>query len=197
MCRSLSACLLLAFISSQPRAEAHLRRPPPTPEEIAWSRQAAQVRAALGTLKNAPPVLPPALNGVADLSFADFFAPVVGPRGLAYSARLQALDGHRVRICGYMVKQQTRTPGLFLLTPLPVATDEPEYGPCDDLPASTLHVRVPSRARELIPLAPGRLVLTGRLELGPRVEADDRPSIARLILDPEPPPSAAVTAAQP
>lgn len=186
MCRSLSACLLLAFVSSQPRAEAHQRRPPPTPEEVAWSRQAAQIRATLGVLKNAPPSLPPLPDGVAELSFADFFSPVVGPRGLAYTPKFQALDGRRIRICGYMVRQQTRTPGLFLLTPLPVMTDEPEYGACDELPAATLHVLVPDRARQFVTLVPGRLVLTGRLQVGPLTTADGRLSVARLILDPAP-----------
>lgn len=186
MYRVFTVGLLVAFLFVLPVATAHLRRPPPTPEEIAWSRQAAQIRATLGALKNAPPSLPPAAPDVTDLTFAEFFTPIVGARGLEYSERLRALDGHRIRICGYMVKQQVRSRGMLLLAPLPVATDEPEYGLCDELPASTLHVFVADHADRLVPLVPGILVLIGRLELGPRAESDGRISVARLFLDPAP-----------
>jgi len=107
---------------------AHVRRPPPTPEEVAWSRSATQIRATLKAIKNAPLALPPAPAGVTDIAFSDLFAPVVGSGGLEYTTKIRALDGQRVRIVGYMVKQQRRYPGLFLFAPLPVSTDEIEYG---------------------------------------------------------------------
>lgn len=187
--------LTLVALATASTGLAHLRRPPPTPEEIAWSRSATQIRAALKSLRDAPPPLPPAPAGVTDITFADLFAPVVGPRGLEYSDRLRALDGRRVRISGYMVKQATPFAGVFLFAPLPISTDESEYGFCDDLPPATLHVFVTEHPDRRVPLRAGRCVLTGRIELGSRAEIDGRNSVARLYLDPTPADAVASTTA--
>lgn len=188
--------VLIVLLAAVAPVAAHTRRPPPTPEEIAWSRSATQIRAVLKTIRDAPPALPPAPAGVTDIAFTDLFAPTVGPRGLEYSDRIRALDGQRVRIVGYMVKQARRYPGIFLFAPLPVSTDEIEYGFCDELPPSTLHVLAADHPDRLVPLQAGRCVLIGRLELGSHPEADGRNSVARLHLDPEPPaPAPAVASA--
>ncbi len=126
--------------------------------------------------------LPPAPAEVADLTFGEFFGPV-GDRGLEYSPKLRALAGQRVRIAGFVVRQDLAVPGLLLLTAAPVSVHEIEYGFCDDLPPATLHVIVPAPAIREITWQPGPVVLTGRLELGPRAEADGRNSVARLILE--------------
>lgn len=133
--------------------------------------------------------LPPAPAGVADLTFGAFFGPI-GDRGLEYSPKLRALAGQRVRIAGFIVRQDLAVPGLLLLTAAPVSTHEIEYGFCDDLPPATLHVIVPAPAGREVTWQPGPVVLTGRLELGPRAEADGRNSVARLILDVPAPTSA-------
>jgi hypothetical protein len=136
--------------------------------------------------------LPPLPEGVAALRFREFFRPP-GRKGLEYADRLRALEGQRVRILGFMVRQDEPRAGLFLLAPRPVTLHESEYGPCDDLPPAVLHVHMPERDRAA-PVAhtPGLLLLTGRLRLGNRLEADGRLSSVRLELE-APPAKAAGT----
>jgi hypothetical protein len=127
--------------------------------------------------------LPPAPDGVTDLKFADFFKRPVGPRGLEYTENLKQLDGQRVRLLGHMVRQCDPLPGMFLLSPQPVQLHEHEYGPADELPACAVHVFTSVETNKPLPFTPGLLLLTGRLSVGPRDEADGRRSTARLQLD--------------
>lgn len=150
-----------------------------TAKNLGW--HADTLTAELATIKH----LPPAPEGVAHLKFSEFFVQPVGPRGLEYSADLKRLDGRRVRILGFMVRQTRPAPGTVLLAPYAAATHEGEYGLCDDLPPATLFVQVPKYADLAVPFTPGPLLLTGKLELGPRQEADGRVSHVRLVLDPE------------
>jgi len=129
-----------------------------------------------------PAKLPPPSAGVTDLKFCDFFEPI-GARGLNYSPLLKSLDGHQVRILGYMVKQEITTPGLFLLAPVPVKLEEDEMGLADDLPAGVVHVLSPVPPGSDSHHIPGPLVLTGTLRLGTREEADGRLSSVRLVLE--------------
>jgi hypothetical protein len=129
-----------------------------------------------------------------EISFSDFFERI-GDRGLEYKASFRQLDGQRVRIAGFMVRQETPTPGMFLLTSRPLSTHEGEYGFCDELPPATLHVLVPAAAEKIIPPAAGPVFLTGILSVGPRAEADGRNSVARLILDAVPATPASLTKA--
>ena len=117
-----------------------------------------------------------------DLAFAEFFEPI-GDRGLEYSAKLRALEGKRVRLVGYMIREPERAPGIFRLTPLPLAVGAKGSCAADHAPPSAVHVFVSGVASRLVPYRPGRLVFLGRLEIGPRVEADGRNSVVRLILD--------------
>lgn len=129
--------------------------------------------------------LPPLPEGVAHVSFSDFFRKPVGPRGLEYTERIRDLDGKKVRILGHMVRQGEPHPGFFLLAPLRVTLHEHEYGLCDDLPGSTLHVFLPpGEETATAPWTPRLLLLTGTLRLGTREEADGRISAVRLELDP-------------
>jgi hypothetical protein len=127
----------------------------------------------------------------ADLKFREFFQLPVGPRGLAPSARLLSLDGQPVRITGYLAHQDASsaapaTPGMALLTPLPVSLGDEDESFADDLPASTLylHLAGPLAARS-VPYRPGLVSLTGTLQVGAQREADGRSSFVRLVLDPE------------
>lgn len=158
----------IAFVPSQTIAK-----------NLGWN--ADTLTQELASIKN----LPPAPEGVVHLKFSDFFASPAGPRGLEYSAAIKRLDGQRVRILGFMVKQTRPAPGSVLLTPYAAATHEGEYGLCDDLPPATLFVQVPKYADLAVPFTPGPLLLTGKLELGPRQETDGRVSHVRLVLDPE------------
>lgn len=130
--------------------------------------------------------LPPLPTGVAELKFSDFFQHPAGPFGLDYTDKLCALAGKRVRILGYMVRQDQPARDAFMLAPMPLALHEEEYGFCDDLPASVVRVS-PAPGSPEIRFTPGLLLLTGTLAIGNRQEADGRVSTVRLLLDPAPP----------
>jgi hypothetical protein len=131
-----------------------------------------------------PVELPPLPAGVEELKFSEFFRQPVGPRGLEYTEKLQRLNGHRVRVLGYMVEQSQPTPHCLLLAPIPVKLHEDEWGFCEDMPAAVLHVFVDPSASDVVPFTPGLMLLTGTLSIGNRAESDQRVSTVRLQLDP-------------
>jgi hypothetical protein len=121
---------------------------------------------------------------MAELKFRDFFVMPVGPRGLEMTPKLLELDARRVRILGYMARQEDPHPGFFMLAPVPVNVAEASGGMADDLPPATLFVHLPpSQATTVVPHQAGLLVLTGTLSVGNREEGDGRISIVRLQLD--------------
>ena len=130
---------------------------------------------------NALPSLPP---GVTELKFGDFFRRPIGPRGLEFSDELRRLEGRRIRILGYMVRQEQPVAHCFLLAPRPINLHEDEFGFCDDLPPAVLHVFTDSTMPAATSFTPGLLLLTGKLSLGNRTESDGRISTVRLQLDP-------------
>ncbi len=133
----------------------------------------------LDAAKSSPPLSP-----AVPLAFSDFFVLPVGPGGLEPTPKLMALRGQRVRIEGYMVEEEEPFPGLFLLTPFPVALAERADGPADFLPPATLYVHAPATLRnETPPHHRERLALTGTLELGAREEVNGRFSTVRLRVD--------------
>jgi hypothetical protein len=122
--------------------------------------------------------------GVTELNLREFYKLPAGPRGLEPSQKLLNLNNKRVRVTGYMVKEEEPTTGLFLLTPLPVSLAEKEDGPADDLPAATLFVHLPPADKDkAMNYRSGIWQLTGRLELGNQEEANGRMSYTRLILE--------------
>ena len=158
--------LLIALASAPAHAEEPRTAAPP---------QALQVRAEL------PPVA-----GTTDLKFRDFFALPIGPKGLAPSARLLALAGQRVRIVGYMARQEQPSAGIVIVAPLPVVLGDEDESFSDDLPASALYVHLADADRERgVPWMPGLLSFTGMLQLGAAGEPDGRMSFVRLLLDPD------------
>ena len=136
--------------------------------------------------KNTTPVLPPLPAEVTELKFSEFFVSPIGDRGLVLTEKLRGLEGKRVRLLGYMVRQEEATPGKFLLTPLPVEVHEHDSQFADDLPPSTVHVFVPACRDQPVPYTRQLLLLTGALSVGNREEADGRISLVRLALDPPP-----------
>ena len=129
--------------------------------------------------------LPPPPEGVSDLRFEEFFKQPVGPRGLDFSPRLLELSGKRVRILGYQVKQSRPTPWTLMLAPMPLISNEVEFGLAEDLPPTVVRVFLPRNHQPLPPHSPGLLLMTGRLETGSREEPDGRSSLVRLHLDRE------------
>lgn len=129
--------------------------------------------------------LPPLPPGVTNLKFGELFIHPVGPRGLAFSRRAKELDGKRVRMIGYMVEQERPVPGQFLFCQMPMVLHEDEYGFCEDLPPTLVHVLVSEKQdAKPVPFAPGLSMVTGTLQLGNREEPDGRISGIRLRLEP-------------
>ncbi len=156
-----------------------------TVTSFAWRRFSAQAARTLLEAQRAPATIPPPPAGVAELSFNEFFSPVVGDRGLDLSTKFRALHGQRVRIAGHMTREMVRQPGLFLLTAWPTKIESDGFCFSDDLPPAVLHVLLPAgREGEPPPYVPGLLLLTGTLEVGPLSATQGRNSIARLRLDP-------------
>lgn len=137
-----------------------------------------------GSSGGGPAVASPPLPPAQALRFSDFFVSPVGPRGLEPTPKLLALRGRRVRIEGYMVEEEEPYPGLFLLTPFPVALAERADGPADSLPPATLYVHAPEAQRgETLPHHREQIALTGTLELGAHEEVNGRFSTVRLRVD--------------
>jgi len=121
-----------------------------------------------------------------DLKFRDFFTMPIGPAGLAPSARLLSLAGQRVRVVGYMARQEQPAAGIVILAPLPVVLGDEDESYADDLPAATLYVHLADTERtRAVAYVPGLVSFTGVLQLGATNEADGRVSFVRLQLDPE------------
>jgi hypothetical protein len=98
--------------------------------------------------------------------------------------KLLSLKDKRVRVMGYMVKEEEPTAGLFMLAPLPVALAEKDDGPADNLPPATLFVHMPKAdANKAIVYRSGLWELIGTLRLGNREEANGRVSYTQLILN--------------
>jgi hypothetical protein len=144
---------------------------------------ATRVPAALAVQKTLGP--PPA--GVTELKFRDLFKLPVGPKGLEPTEKLLALDGKRVRIVGYMVRQSPAPKGLFLLSPLPATLGDEDESLADDLPPTTLAISL-DKSRELVlPMLPGLLQISGTLHVGMRTDpATGRAMPAEIVLDEAP-----------
>ena len=159
---------------------------------LAWSLpasahgpgQAAAVQAAPTALQVRGELVP--LTDTTDLKFRDFFKLPVGPRGLEVTPRLRSLDGQRVRVVGYMVRQDSvlGVTGLLVLAPLPVTMGEEDESFADDLPPAAVYAHLAGAQKTLrLPFMPGLLALTGTLQLGAQAESDGRRSNVRLLLD--------------
>ena len=135
-------------------------------------------------LKPATFEFPPLPAGVSELRFCDFFVQPVGPYGLQLTETLRQLDGKKVRILGYMARQELPVPGMFLFNAIPVRLNEEHYGLADDLPAATLFVSVPKDRDQVVRHRTELMLLTGTLSVGNREEADGRISTVRMALDP-------------
>ncbi len=121
-----------------------------------------------------------AAEAVAELRFRDFFKMPVGARGLEPAAQLSALDGQTVRIRGYVVRQAEPTPGLLILSPLPVELGDADESLSDDLPPAVVFAHYDGVSLDVS----GVVQVTGTLELGPYEEADGHVSQVRLHLSP-------------
>lgn len=160
--------LAVIFFASAHAAPTAATPAPHTPAQLA-------VRKDLGP--------PPA--GVTDLRFHDIFKTPVGDKGLEPTAALLALDGKRVRMVGYMVRQPSAPKSVFLLSPLPVEISDEDEPLADDLPPSIVAVEVGKAADKAIPQLPGLIQITGVLHVGATTDAaGGRVSPVQIALDP-------------
>ena len=176
LCLSLLAC---AFCPATLDAGQH------EPLRTASARPEPKPAAGAEKSKEAPKPVPLPLlpSGVTELKFSEFFTFPVGPRGLELTDTLKQLNGRRVRILGYMVRQESSIPGRFLLTPFP-AHQALDSCLVDDVPPCKLEVSAAGRTDAAFPFTPKLLVLTGTLSIGNRTEPDGHISMLRLTLDP-------------
>jgi hypothetical protein len=98
---------------------------------------------------------------------------------MAPTARARALAGSRVRILGYMARQEEPSPGGFWLTSRPVECDEGGGGTAD-LPPGSVRVLVSGE-----PPAPidGPIAVIGVFEVGNRSSEGGAASAFRLRID--------------
>lgn len=128
--------------------------------------------------------VPPAPHGVTDLKFNELFNMPVGPKGLEPSEKRTGLEGQRVRMVGYVANAEEPSPGMFILTPIPVVLGDEDEKLVDDLPPTAVFVHLsPAFAKKTAPNFAGLIQLTGRLEGGTQEEADGHVSTTRLYLD--------------
>ena len=123
-------------------------------------------------------------GAVANLELSELFVHPVGPRGLEPTATALRLNGQRVSIVGYMVREEEPVPGHFMLAPVPTSLAEVADGPADYLPGATVFVELPVRyAAQNVAFRPGRWRLVGTLALGAHDEPNGRVAYVRLLLD--------------
>ena len=171
--------LIMAFSSIAPAAPTSSQNVRAVPARTVPVR----IQSSLAVRRDLGP--PPA--GVADLRFHDLFKTPVGDRGLEPGAKLVALDGKRVRVVGYMVRQQPEPVGRFLLSPLPADISDEDEPLADDLPANVITVNIPGAANQAVPLLPGLIQITGVLRIGAHVDSESgRVSWVQILLDPKP-----------
>ena len=123
------------------------------------------------------------LDGIPELTFRDLFRASPGAGGLETTERARALDGKAVTLRGYMVRQSQPIPWAFILSPVPQSLHEREYGECDDLPVTAIHVFLPRSSSPIPTRLNGVVTVTGVLELGGHEEADGRVSPARIRIN--------------
>ncbi|MCC7230847.1 MAG: hypothetical protein IT203_10670, partial [Fimbriimonadaceae bacterium] len=97
-------------------------------------------------------------------------------RGLEATDSLRKLDGHRVRLKGFMAQMEEPPKGGFWLVPRPVFQDE-SGGGAGDLPPNSVFVIVRSSPNKSISYLPGGIAVTGTLKL-----SNKSPRIS-LVLD--------------
>lgn len=122
--------------------------------------------------------------GVSDIQFNEFYKIPVGAKGLELTKKTVDLIGKRIRIVGYMAKSELLTPGLFVLSPVPVEMGDEDERLVDDIPPNALFVHI-ENTKLNIPHIDRLIKLTGTLQVGGFDEVDGHVSTFRLVLDPE------------
>jgi hypothetical protein len=125
-----------------------------------------------------------------ELRFRDFFRTPLEPTGLDISDALRQSDGQSdgqsVRLIGYMVQQESATPGRFLLTPRPLQINANAPQVAALLPPATVLVYLdPAQQDWAIPHVNGLVTVNGKLSVSTDELDTDPASWVRLQLDTE------------
>lgn len=132
--------------------------------------------------------LPPAPANVHDLRFLDFYRLPAGRYGLEFTDKLEGLDRKTVRIVGYVIGQDTPSPGRFILSPIKVTMAAAADGPAHDLPPAVVFVTMPPGFESVdLPALPVPVVVQGTLRVGRHIAMDGQVSWVRIELDPADP----------
>ena len=117
------------------------------------------------------------------LSFGDLLKHPIGPNGLEIAPNAKSMQGHNVRMRGFMVKSEEDSIGQFYFASMPIQMSEHADGPANDLPASTVLVKLdPSQANWAVAHKAGALVLEGTLLVGRHEDAQGTVSWFQLQL---------------
>lgn len=111
-------------------------------------------------------------KGTQELKFQDMFQMPVGPKGLNASERLSNLDGHHVRMVGFMVRSSEPRSSAFILAPMPVEISDEDEAEADDIPFNAVLVNLPARSAQPIPNMDGLLQVTGVLRVSSVQDTD-------------------------
>lgn len=120
---------------------------------------------------------------ITDLNFSELLEGRVTARGISISPKAMSLDRKRVRIVGFMVRQEDAPRGRILIAPVPVQLHDEHYGLADDLPAATIFVSTPRADKPAIQYTREPLTVTGVFSVGNREEPDGRISLFRMEMD--------------
>jgi len=127
-------------------------------------------------------------EGIVDLKFGEFFKTPAGRYGIEPTERLVALAGKRVRMAGYIVGQDTPSPGRFILAPFRLTLATAADGPADDLPPTTVWVALPSSLQSAdLPPVPVPVAVSGILSVGSAQEEHGRVSFVRITMEADDP----------
>jgi hypothetical protein len=107
------------------------------------------------------------------LEFQSFFKMPMGAKGFEVSEKVLQASGQKVRLTGFMVKNEIPTPGAFILSPRPVQMSEHADGDANDLPASVCWVYLDTSQKSwVVPHISGPVTVEGLFSFK-RVEAAD------------------------
>ncbi|OYW78145.1 MAG: hypothetical protein B7Z37_00440 [Verrucomicrobia bacterium 12-59-8] len=130
-----------------------------------------------------PSAVPYADSSSVALKFEEIFVTPAGPRGLEYTAKARALDGKKVAVTGFMLRNDNIDPAIFFFCETLQAYNEREEGLSDSLPPSMVHVILPVKKNSAPAWRQEKMTLYGTLDLGSRQEQSGRVSHVRLHCD--------------
>lgn len=110
---------------------------------------------------------------VTTIRFQSFFKLPIGPKGLEVSEEVLNASGQKIRLTGYMVKNELPTQGVFMLSPRPIQLSEHADGDANDLPAAVCLVYLDEHQKNwIVPHIAGPLTVEGQFAFK-RIEASD------------------------